>query len=592
MGQTTKPKSEKQPDIKQQMEITKEKAIKENKKLAKTRTCKEIIEEGNRFEDLVKRKTPEILSDPNLLINTVKEVQQNGVAGEEDTIIALIIVATTRLVKQAIPESRNLFLSDTTGVGKDFTTKKTVEVILPAPNYFHERKMTPETFTYWHMNEPDWTWDEKVIQIEDITENLLNSSTFKTMASGGTKATVVIKQKLHEIYINGKPVMVCTSHHANLLDEGLRRFPIGGMNNTIEQTRRIKDKTARQYTGRKENNSDDIFRAAVRSLKPYPVIIPFAEIIQFYFPDDILMRTHFNRFLDYICASAVFHQYQREKTEDEAIIATADDYMIARMVLIYTTSNPKMIPLSKEYRDAIEILKNNEKEMTVNEVYQKGEKSKDWYYRNLPSLKEMKLLIRSKKWDDGANRDVDTYQYALFNPMIVPTWNAIGKDIDKIYKNTKKTKKTEEVSLLEKWFSDNEIKPRKPNEEEEEFVVVFLGHAITFNRKVFLHFLHLGSFLHKRDEKRYKCYYEERPVALEETVISDFGNSSDESKNTSKSQHQRMKELKEYLQRDKLSDTGVSETALYDNFLPSDINQAIQSGILTRLPNGNLKWGG
>ena len=50
------------------------------------------------------------MKDPNLLINTVKEIQKE-VAGEEDTIIAEIIIATTRLVKGAISESRNLLLS-------------------------------------------------------------------------------------------------------------------------------------------------------------------------------------------------------------------------------------------------------------------------------------------------------------------------------------------------------------------------------------------------------------------------------------------------------------------------------------------------
>jgi hypothetical protein len=53
-----------------------------------------------------------------------------------------------------------------------------------------------------------------------------------------------------------------------------------------------------------------------------------------------------------------------------------------------------------------------------------------------------------------------------------------------------------------------------------------------------------------------------------------------------------MNEIKEYLQREVFFDCGVSQTALYDNFLPSDIDQAIRSELLIKLPNGNYQWGG
>ena len=117
---------------KKTMNVTKEEAVKTNKELAKTRRPiknilleekqkkKTIAEKDNEFVEQVQKK----MADPNLLIDSVKEIQKK-VAGEEDTIISEIIVTTTRLVKDDIPESKNLFLSDITGIGKDHVTKKT-----------------------------------------------------------------------------------------------------------------------------------------------------------------------------------------------------------------------------------------------------------------------------------------------------------------------------------------------------------------------------------------------------------------------------------------------------------------------------------
>ena len=420
--------------IKKGMEITKEEAIKENKKLAKLRK-KTIAEKDKEFVEKVQKA----MADPNLLVDTIKEIQKE-VSGEEDTIISEIIVATTRLVKGSIPESKNLFLSDTTGIGKDHVTKKTFEVVVPEEDHYHVTKMSKEAFTYWHKGEP---WDNKVIHFEDITQELLNSSTFKTMSSGGSYAVVVKDQTSIEIPIDGKPCMILTSHHANPQSEALRRFPIGALNETLNQTKRIKDKISRKYTGRSENKIDYVIRSAVQSLEPHAVIIPYAELIQHFFPEDILMRTHYQRFLDYICASAVFHQCQRDKTEDGKLIATADDYMIARIVLIYTTSNPKMIPMSKEYRDLVKLLQENVEPMTVNEIYIKYDKSKDWLYKNLPNLVETKLIGMSKTYKEESKKDVFTYQYILSeNPYSLPTWNDVGKQILKITNKTHKTNKT------------------------------------------------------------------------------------------------------------------------------------------------------
>ncbi|HEC93200.1 MAG TPA: hypothetical protein ENI51_09445 [Candidatus Atribacteria bacterium] len=388
-------------------------------------------------------------------------------------------------------------------------TKKTLSYILPEDQYLHVTKMSKEAFTYWHNPkfEPEWTWDDKVIHFEDITQTLLNSSTFKVMASGGSYAVVVKDQVTLEIPIKGKPVMILTSHHANPKDEALRRFPIGAMDNSEQQTEKILERIAQNYSNEESENINTELRSAVRILNPYHVVVPFAELISFFFPKDILMRTHFRRFLDYISASAILHQYQREKTEDGCLIATPDDYMIARMVLIYTTSNIKMVPLSKEYRGILNILRENVEPMTIKDLEVKSDKSKVWLYRHLPFLAERGLVKKDTRFDERANRDVITYQYSLQNnPYAMPTWNDILRKIDEmtneVDEKTENTEKTNTQNILKDRFFQWMKKLKK-----QGFYQVFSVGDKASNGKVFSVFSVLSNFLRERDEKKFKKYY-------------------------------------------------------------------------------------
>lgn len=464
-----------------------------------------------------KKQARDYLVKPSFLVDTVKEIQKN-VTGEEDTILALIILATTRLVKNAIPESTNLLLSDKTGLGKDHVTKETLNYIIPDHQHLHVTKMTPESFTYWHTNEEDWTWDDKTLHFEDISQQLLNCSTFKVMSSGDNYAIVVKDQETLEIPINGKPCMILTSHHANPQDEALRRFRIGGLNETKTQTRDIMNEISQNYAGLKNTKQDEMLKKTIQHLRSFPVVIPFAELIHHFFPDDSIMRTLYRCFLDYIAGSCIFHQGQRKLTKNGELIATPDDYMIARMVLIYTTSNPRMIPLSKEYRDILQILKTNVEPMTVNEIDVKCDKSKPWLYKHLPRICATELVVKGKKPNEQANKPVMTYQYNQhLNAQMIPTWKDLSNQILDIGVKTNKTNNTPNDSLLEKWFYTHDIKPIIPKGNVENSYLVLYGRRIPLNGKVLLVFSVLSVFFRERDKKRFSKYFvEKEEMALPE----------------------------------------------------------------------------
>ncbi|MCK4822755.1 hypothetical protein KA005_43730, partial [bacterium] len=332
--------------------------------------------------------------------------------------------------------------------------------------------------------EEGWTWDAKVIHFEDISQTLLNCDTFKVMASGGSKAVVVKDQQTIEIPIEGKPVMIITSHHANPSDENLRRFPIGTLDDTVEQTKRIKAKISQKYSRRKSVEPNTDLRRALHSLKSYKVVIPYSELIEHFFPEEIIARTQYARFLEYICSSAVFHQYQREKTEDGRLIADADDYMIARLLLLYTTSNPKGIPISREYREILDILRENVAPMDINEILadERCVKSKTWLYKNLPELLSTKLVVRSTRAEEAGaiTRDVMTYQYAKeLNMEALPTWIELGEKIRRMITDDDVELSEQDQDFLN-WFNENDV--YFAVDQENRFYLVLFGQIIPFIR--------------------------------------------------------------------------------------------------------------
>lgn len=104
-----------------------------------------------------------LLHNPKLLDVITSEIQDKKVVGEKQTIETVFIVSNCRKVLNIKPTSSNLLINDETGLGKDFVTKSTLDII-PKEDVVYRRKITQELFTYWHNPkfEPDWTWDNKI----------------------------------------------------------------------------------------------------------------------------------------------------------------------------------------------------------------------------------------------------------------------------------------------------------------------------------------------------------------------------------------------------------------------------------------------
>ncbi len=395
------------------------------------------------------------LKDPLLMYNIIKEVQKEGVIGEEDTIVALTLKIMLRLVKGADATSSNIVVSDKSGGGKDFLVKSICKVLLPEKDYYHRTGLTEKVFTYWNANKKDFTWNGKVIHLEDPVEDLIKSQGFKTMASGNSKNTVVKDQKAVDLKVNGKPVIIVTSFNTDIDIEGIRRWDTVRMDTTQLLTENVMKNRLLEKAGKIKNGRNHELREGLHSLiTSREVRIPFVEEIINILPVNLSMRTISGKFMDYIKASAVLFQFQRKKNEDGSINATWDDYDFARF-LFAKTSGHHGIPLNTSEEEFINILIEAGMPLSIAEISQKFSRSKTWIYDNVhkkDKLKSTGLIFELQEWDERSNKDVTKYYTPLTKEgnKLVPSWVLRGfpNPFAEILKTNQREKNGEKSPVL------------------------------------------------------------------------------------------------------------------------------------------------
>jgi hypothetical protein len=288
------------------------------------------------------------LKNPNLF-NEITEIEfDKFIVGEIPTRKAIFLCSCGRLVENSQIASYNLLITSSAGAGKDYIVGNILRVI-PKEEYIKRTRISPTAFTYWHnsKNDKNWTWNGKVFYTEDISEGVLNSDVFKVMCSSGSSTTIVIDQEAIDIHIEGKPVIITTTANAVPSPELTRRFEFCNLDECENQTEDIMKRHSEyaQIGIIPDYNLD--YTKAMTLLKRVKVKIPFAKRIYKSFPrKNIMMRTKYPRFLDFIKSSCAFHQYQRKTDEEGYLLAEEQDYEIARIVLKKLTSNKYLIPLT------------------------------------------------------------------------------------------------------------------------------------------------------------------------------------------------------------------------------------------------------
>lgn len=384
--------------------------------------------EANIKKDKMIYKT---LNNPELLTHVILPELDKKIVGEKNNKLTSFLISGGRLVLNGNKTSFNTMINSESGSGKDFILREALK--LWGTDIAITRSRISETaLTYWHnaKDEPEWTWDSKVLYLSDVSNDILNSEVIKQYMSDDVESTITVDNKAKDFKINGKPVMFLSSASATVGHELLRRMPIMTLDESNDQTKKIIKRqlvdAARPGWSRKELEYDKDVLQALSELKQVSVIIPYAEKLEKVFGDGLIMRTVVSRFLDYIRASAALHQAQR-KREDTEVLAEGQDYDNAVMMLKATTCNPAMIPLTKKQQNILKLFPKDESIQVSNLLAKVTFCAEKTLRKELDRLSHHGFLKKEvDMYEESSKKPVMLYKLIIQEELKIPSWKELG----------------------------------------------------------------------------------------------------------------------------------------------------------------------
>jgi len=339
-----------------------------DKQEVKPLTQKELKEKakGTEFEKTFDKK---IYSWNEIIIDELGK----KIAGEIKSREIIFLCGCGRLVKNANLSSFNLLIHSKSSAGKDYVSNAVLS-IFPKINVFKKSRISERVLNYWKPYEKRGmpSWNENILYLIDIGEVILNSEALKVMCSEGSNITIMEKVRGEyeaiDIEIEGKPVIITTTATATPSEEIMNRFIILRMDESDEQTDRVKDFITKiAECGENPHYSDECL-AFIKELKSYKVKIPFMLKVRSVFKENkIRTRRLYSTFLDMIKAVTIFHQNERE-FDGEFLISEWKDYDIAKECFANLCLNVTDIPLDERKQSIIDILRNSETELSASEI--------------------------------------------------------------------------------------------------------------------------------------------------------------------------------------------------------------------------------
>jgi len=412
----------------------------------------------------------DILKNPDLFkIITEKEVDKK-IVGEFEARKTIFLVTCMRLVENLNKASDNLLINAFSGTGKDCVTEA-IFGLIPEEEKEELIRISPKVLAYTRNRvfEPTATWKKVALRLEDVGNDVLNDNAFKVTLSADpnkiNKSKIVNKGKIIDFEIEGKPSIIMTIADPNPSNEQLRRCPICYLDEGINQTKEILKRQAEYAKKGLSLEYDGKIISALRALKRIKVKIPFADkLLKIFNPQEVIVRTHFPRFLDYIKTSCALYQYQREIDNEGYYIATPEDYDVARIALIKTTSNILMIPLTKLKKDILDVFEEddlqNKSVDDLNELkpIEKLNITPEWLRKQVDYLASKGFLNKGKekRYDEAGKiipKPIYTYSYNKMQKLEVPEW----KDIDKMTSDTMNCENTMITSINSNTTQVNEL---------------------------------------------------------------------------------------------------------------------------------------
>ncbi|MFO0845861.1 MAG: hypothetical protein U0797_26345 [Gemmataceae bacterium] len=278
---------------------------------------------------------PELALAPNLLDIIADDLAAIGLVGErENGLLVYLCYCSRKLAKPLSPIIRG-----PSGSGKDELARRPADLV-PPEDVVDAMRITPQALYH---GEPGWLEHKLVLggersHQEDDAQRDRTAAIRQMLSHGYITKAIVVEGRTRHIRQGGPICYSETTTKASVFDEDLNRCVQLYVDDSEEQTRRVLQAVAaRHQPGEKPDRQaiKEKHWGFQRWLRAVDVAIPFADCLAAAMPTSkVRVRRVFGQLLGLIQVVAFLHQAQRESDDNGHLIATIDDYGVARRLLL------------------------------------------------------------------------------------------------------------------------------------------------------------------------------------------------------------------------------------------------------------------
>lgn len=278
----------------------------------------------------VENASKPLADEDDLIQRFLADVVERGLVGETDNAATVFLCATSA----RLPRPLNLTVNGESSSGKNYLLSSAMAFV---PDEFKKEITGLSPKALMHAKEDEF--QHKAVVIAEYEGVSKADYAIRTMQSeqviewhfvdtgkGIQKKSNRVKGPVAFLQATTRPV---------LHPENETRLLFISLDESPEQTYAI---LKRQAKAAVDGTADAGIEGSVtawheylRSLEPMVVSIPYAPTLVEYFPRDrVRCRRDFPKFLGLIESSAYLHQHKRQKTDDNKVLADANDYATAK----------------------------------------------------------------------------------------------------------------------------------------------------------------------------------------------------------------------------------------------------------------------
>ena len=328
----------------------------------------------------------ELLKSLTLLYDMGQVIRRMGIVGEEKTVGIHILTFNSSILDEPV----SAVVKGESAASKSIVLAIVMQLVSPE----RYQDLTDATTQSSFYSKPE-DFDHKILVFFERRGTEKTDYSIRVLQSEHKlKIRVTVKDeqtgrfKVEEVELAAHVGFVSITTEAIITAENETRnfslFP----DESTEQTNRILLEQTRHYLeGNQRPSPEELskWHNAQRLLKPYTVIIPFAEGIAKTFPKKWLrVRRDFKRFLVLIEVSALLHQYQRSTMEREGkvyLLASIAYYHIASVLLGNEALARTILEISPKSEELFETAKSLPKKANESFTIAELARAKGWDYK-------------------------------------------------------------------------------------------------------------------------------------------------------------------------------------------------------------------